>query len=112
MLFKQLICHFIFTITFVLPKDHRNELNTGSQDPCASIVISVDVARTPGDDSTVSVKVNGAKSPILYFFSTAKGDLVSEDYRKATVQNLKPGKYTCLVKDAGNCRKKIEFEIK
>jgi hypothetical protein len=56
--------------------------------------------------------VKGGKAPFRYFFSDSKSDVVNQNFKNAVIENLKPGKYTCMVKDASNCRKLIEFEVK
>jgi hypothetical protein len=78
-------------------------------DPCSRVEVSI----TINDElNTATAEVKGGQAPIRYFFSDDTGELISNDYKSANVRNLKAGKYTCLVKEAGGCRKKIEFEIK
>lgn len=104
MLLKYLIFSSLY---FLLPFQTREA-------SCDLIVVSVQVeddVRGLGQGRAV-VEVKGAKPPIKYFFSAANGDLINTDFLLNRVESLKKGKYTCLIRESGDCRKKIEFEIK
>jgi len=85
-----------------------------SEDPCRSVVVSIEVENDVGQTGKGSVKINvqGASLPIRYFFSNQEGYVVNTDFSKGSMELLTKGSYTCLVKEKGGCRKKIEFEIK
>ena len=83
-------------------------------DPCERIEIFVSVEDTNAAIATGKVKVDikGAKEPILYFFSFSTGQMIDDNYKQNSKASLKSGKYVCTIKEAGGCRKRIEFEIK
>lgn len=82
------------------------------EDPCAQVRASVKLSKDISASNTATVEVTGARQPIRYVFSDSKKEVVSTNYSSPSVGSLKPGKYTCLVREAGGCRKLIEFEVK
>lgn len=81
-------------------------------DPCSAIQATVKISKDQNQLVSAKTEVIGAKGAIRYFFSDSKGDLLSTDYQNDQVKGLKPGKYTCLIREEGGCRKLIEFEVK
>jgi hypothetical protein len=115
MLSKQLFCNVIFLAFLFISFDNSKEVGTGKsflEDPCESVKITVNLSPALGNLSNVEVVVSDAKKPVRYVFFNSEEEPLNQDYKSALMKNLKPGKYTCLVRDGGNCRKKIEFEVK
>ncbi len=84
------------------------------QDPCQNIRVTWEVENDIDQNGSgrVMIKVEGAGTPIKYFFSNQEGHLINSDFSKGSMERLAKGSYTCLVKEKGGCRKKIEFQIK
>jgi hypothetical protein len=110
MFLKLLGSSVLFCVVILMTSFSTRELIYA--DPCSRINATVKISKDQNEVTNVRAEISGAKTPIRYFFSNSKGDLVTSDFNSAEAKNLKPGKYTCLIREAGGCRKLIEFEVK
>ena len=99
-------------IACVIAMTSFNMRDRSIQDPCSRIDAQIKISKDQNQVVSAKAEVIGAKGDIRYFFSDSHGDLLSNDYKSAQVTKLKPGKYTCLIRESGGCRKLIEFEVK
>jgi hypothetical protein len=97
----------VFFLLFVNPSIQE-------QGPCKKVEISFKVEDIVAQRSNGKITINVEKTafPVKYFFFDKDGALLNEDFSKNELDGLAKGAYTCLVRQRGGCKSKIEFEIK
>ena len=90
--------------------------NGVDQKNCDNFRVKLEVTQ-PGEQNNleglVKVEVQNAKSPIKYiFFTEDKKKVLSTDFTKDTLTDIKKGSYFCLVVDGNGCNKEIKFTVK
>jgi hypothetical protein len=112
MLSEHLLLSFIFSFSLVVASSDKKVPVVYPVDPCESVRISVTISQASDLSSKAEVVVKGGKKPFRYLFCDSKSEVINQDFKNAVVESLKPGKYTCMVRDATDCRKLIEFQVK
>ena len=72
----------------------------------------VESSATATGTGSVAVITEEAAQPVKYvFYEADTGKLVSNDFNKSKVVDLRKGSYYCIVIDNRGCTKKIQFQI-
>jgi hypothetical protein len=83
---------------------------TSSPKDCESLKVSFEISSN-NEDHSLDLTIHGGQAPYVIILSKESGDLVTEDFSLKHFDSLKSGKYTCVVIDKGNCKRKLEITI-
>ena len=77
---------------------------------CDTVKVTYTVAEGEKGYS-LKLSISGGASPYKTILSKENGNLVSEDFSLVHFESLSSGKYTCVVFDSKNCKRKLEITV-
>jgi hypothetical protein len=80
-------------------------------DKCPDFVITYTVDQPQIGQFTVSINPKGGKAPYKVVLSEESGQLASDNFTKTRFENLKKGKYICVIVDSDKCLRKTEISV-
>ena len=80
---------------------------------CSGFEFKTELTKAPNQElSKLIIKASGGKRPYHYVLLDGKNNLVSKDFTISEFDNLKQGRYRCIVSDGNDCTKEQYIEVK
>ena len=78
---------------------------------CPNFEVEYEIESTQNEQFNLIISPTGGKAPYKIVLSEESGQLVTEDFNKQKFENLKKGKYICVVVDSDKCLRKTEISV-
>jgi hypothetical protein len=108
-LIKILPIVFLFSIL-----GNAHPLLSSSQEKCDKIEVEVTITNSTNQQHNGKIQIDlirGDRGSVKFIFCDSTGKVINEgEFKRESQENLKPGKYICIVTTV-DCSKKIAFTI-
>jgi hypothetical protein len=80
---------------------------------CRGFEFKTELTKAPGQsNSKLVITVTGGKRPYHFLVLDEKNNPLSKEFSTSAFDNLRPGRYRCIVSDANDCTKEQSIEVK
>lgn len=94
-------------------KAQSSSVEFGKERPeCKDLKIEYELVKQVDNSFKVEIKPTGGTRPYNYIFMDKDNNVLSHDNSKKQFDNLKQGRYRCIVADNKYCSKELYIEIK